>query len=294
MDSLKKLGSGIYLEGMTIDHDRNIIWFSDAVGGGIHGVTIDGEPKPSFNEDRVWTGAVLLNEDGAVLSSGRGGIMWNNPETGDSGWLLHEIDGQVINGINEMMPDGEGGLFFGTCDIDNVELGQATEPTSLYRLTKNKDVIFLADKIGFSNGIMYDSARNALYCCDTFNGIWAFDVNPDKTLSNRRMLLKKEDADGMVLDAEGNLLITGFRSGFLTRLSPSGELLPQIDLPGDACTQVRFGGSDGRDIYVQMVPGDGGDSLKDGVELTEKRSFLYRGHSEIPGMLLQPTSFKLD
>jgi hypothetical protein len=61
-------------------------------------------------------GGVLVNEDGSVLSSGPGGIMWNNPDTGKSGWLLREIDGNPINGINEMIPDGTGGIDFGTSD----------------------------------------------------------------------------------------------------------------------------------------------------------------------------------
>ncbi len=55
----------------------------------------------------------MLNEDGAVFSSGEGGIMRNNFETGQAGWLLDRIDGQPISGVNEMMPDGTGGIYFG-------------------------------------------------------------------------------------------------------------------------------------------------------------------------------------
>ena len=38
-----------------------------------------------------------MNSCGAVLSTGQGGIMWNNPDTGKSGWLLDTIDGVPIN-----------------------------------------------------------------------------------------------------------------------------------------------------------------------------------------------------
>src|SRR5688500_20024107 len=33
---------------------------------------------------------ILVSEDGFVLSSGVGGIMWNDPESGRSGWLVAE------------------------------------------------------------------------------------------------------------------------------------------------------------------------------------------------------------
>jgi sugar lactone lactonase YvrE len=288
----EKVASGIYLEGLAVDHKRDVVWYSDVIGGGVHGLKPDGGVV-SFNAGRLWTGGVLVNEDGSVLSSGPGGIMWNNPDTGKNGWLLHEIDGNPINGINEMMPDGTGGIYFGTSDIEMVERSRPTRPTAVYRLTVNGDVIKVADGIHFSNGIMLNPDRKEFYCNDTFVGTWAFDVQPDLTLSNRRMLVDKVDADGMALDAEGNLWITGFRSGFLTRLRRDGIPLTPIETPAGAITQVRFGGPDMQDYYINTVPADGGDSLKDGVPLQGRGSVMYRGRSDAPGMPVPPARFKL-
>ena len=114
----EQVASGIYLEGLAIDHARDIIWYSDVIGGGIHGLKPDGSPVGSFNLDRQWTGGIAVNADGSALSTGQGGIMWDNPETGTSGWLIDTLEGQPINGVNEMTPDGEGGMFFGTNDIE--------------------------------------------------------------------------------------------------------------------------------------------------------------------------------
>jgi sugar lactone lactonase YvrE len=109
-EGFTKIAAGIYLEGLAIDHQRDTIWYSDVIAGGIHGVTPGGTQIGSFNESRMWTGGVMMNEDGAVLSTGEGGIMWNDPQSGRSGWLLDQIDDKPINGINEMVPDGTGGL----------------------------------------------------------------------------------------------------------------------------------------------------------------------------------------
>lgn len=289
----EKIASGIYLEGLAVDYKRDIIWYSDVIKGGIHGVKPDGTKVTSFNDDRMWTGGVYMNEDGSMLSSGQYGIMWNNPDTGKSGWLLEELEGQRINGINEIAPDGAGGIFFGTNDIENIILGQPARPSTLYRLTADREVIKLTEGIGFANGVMYDAGRKSFYCNDTFHCTWAFDVRDDLSLGNKRLLLEREDVDGMALDAEGNLWITGFRSNFLTRIKPDGTPLARVETPAGSITQVRFGGGDMRDYYINSVPSDGGDTLKEGGALTENNSFLFRGRSEVPGMPLAPARFKL-
>jgi sugar lactone lactonase YvrE len=290
--TFQTLASGIYLEGLAVDHRRDVVWYSDVIGGGIHGVKPDGTPVTSFNEGRMWTGGILLNDDGAVLSSGQGGIMWNNPDTGKSGWLIDRIDGKPVNGINEMMPDGRGGIYFGTVDIEMIEQGQPARPALIYHLAVDGMVRTLAEGLGFANGIMLSPDGKALYYNDTFDGPYAFDVGADGTLSNRRRLKDKYDCDGMALDAEGNLLLTGFQSGHVARISPDGADLSPIDTPAKAITQIRFGG-DGRDFYLTTVPADGGDSLKEGKPLTEKNSFLLRGRAAAPGLMVQPARFKL-
>lgn len=288
-----KVAAGIYLEGLAIDLASGTIWYSDVIAGGIHGVRADGSAVATFNENRMWTGGVMMNEDGAVLSTGEGGIMWNHPVTGRSGWLLDTIDGAPINGINEMVPDGTGGIFFGTNDIEMVIRGETTRPTALYRLTADRELVKLADGIGFTNGIAYDAERSRFYCNDTFNCTWAFDVTHDLELTNKREFLRKEDVDGMALDAQGNLWVTGFRSSFLTRLRPDGSELPRVATPAGSITQLRFGGTDMRDLYFNSVPADGGDTLKEGGEIVERNSFLFRGRSETPGLAITPARFKL-
>ena len=289
----EKIASGVYLEGLSVDYKRNVIWYSDVITGGVHGIKPDGSKLQSLNPSRMWTGGVMMNEDGAVLSSGPGGIMWNNPDTGKSGWLIDTIDGKPINGINEMMPDGTGGIYFGTNDIEMIEKGQPTRPSALYRLTVDRQVIKVADGIGFTNGIMLSPDRKQLYCNDTFTCTWAFDVQPDLSLTNKRKLVDKEDVDGMALDAEGTLWITGFRSNFFTRVRPDGTKLPPVQTPAGASPQIRFGGKDMRDYYLCAVPLNAGDTLKEGGSLNEHNSFVYRGRSDVPGMPISPARFKL-
>jgi sugar lactone lactonase YvrE len=266
------IARGLYLEGLAVDYVRDVIWYSDVIAGGVHGVKPDGTRVTTLNPDRMWTGGVMMN---------------------DKGWLIREIDGQPINGINEMIPDGTGGMFFGSVDIEMIKEGKATRPATIWRITADGEVIVTADGLGFANGIMLSEDGRELYYNDTFVSPFVFDVDVNQRLSNRRRLIDKEDCDGMALDAEGNLWITGFRSNTLTRIRRDGTPLAPVETPAGAITQIRFGGADMRDYYLTCVPADGGDGLKDGILPTEQRSVLYRGRSQVPGLPIAPTRFRL-
>jgi sugar lactone lactonase YvrE len=291
-DSFTIVARGLYLEGLAVDYGRSLVWYSDVIAGGIHGVAADG-PTRVMDPERMWTGGIIMNEDGKVLSSGQHGIRWNDPDTGANGWLIERIGGAPINGINEMVADGHGGMFCGTVDIEKIIEGQPTRPATLYHLAPDGTARVAADGLGFANGLMLSPDGKRLYYCDTFDGVYAFDVSPDLELSHRRRLLGKEDADGMALDAEGNLLVTGYKSGAIVRLSPEGQELGSIETPAGGITQVRFGGADMRDMWFTAVAADAGDTLAVGETPSEPKSFLYQGRTESPALPLVPTRFRL-
>ncbi len=287
------LAEGIYLEGLAVDHEREVVWYSDVIAGGCHAVKFDGTPVGSINESRMWTGGIMMNADGAVLSTGEGGIMWNHPVTGRSGWLLECSSFTDLGGVNEMWPDGTGGIYFGTNDIDYIIAAKDTRPAKLYRLTADREVIEFDTDVYFPNGIACDPSRQAFYCSDTFRKGWAFDVAADLSLTGQRLLLDREDCDGLALDTDGNVWITGFRSpGVLHRVKPDGTVLPDIPTPPGATTQIRFGGNDGRDYFIVICPEGAGDCLKEGRPLADS-AYLYRGRSEVAGVLTQPARFQL-
>lgn len=288
----RELARGIYLEGLATDPMTGSVWFSDVVGGGIYGLDADGI-STVFDADRLWTGGVLLNACGAVLSSGEGGIRWNHPRSGRSGWLITALNGEPVNGINEMAPDGCGGMFFGTVDIENVKQAKAPRSTQIWHLAADRRLRLVCDEIGFSNGMAFDQQRCRLYCNDSFTGTWVFDVQKDFTLTNRQRFADKKDADGMALDGEGNVWITGFASKAISRYASDGTELELFDTPGGAVTQLRFSGNDMRDLYINTVPADGGHNLKAGNSIIESKSVLYLTQASLAGQAVGTTGFDL-
>lgn len=208
--------------------------------------------------------------------------------------LLEKIDGQPLRGVNEMVPDGQGGIYFGTMDIASMAQGQPLGPSALYRLARDGRVTYLAGDLQFPNGIGVSADGKRLFHNDTRVGTYAYDFLPDGSLGNRTMLLESTDGDGVAIDADGNVWVTGYLSPDLLCLKPDGTIINRIALPGgDGATNLRFGGEDGRDLYVTVVPRDVVEAIIAGTPPTSPRSVLYRGRSDVPGRVHARTDFRL-
>ena len=101
----------------------------------------------------------MMNEDGAVLSSGVGGIMWNHPDTGRSGWLIREIGGNPVNGINEMKSDCLDTTLLGSF-MENHDNPRFPSLTSDLSLAKNAIAFTI-----LQDGIPISKSRIKFYRC---------------------------------------------------------------------------------------------------------------------------------
>jgi sugar lactone lactonase YvrE len=276
------LARGFYLEGLLVDGDG--VWFTDVITGGVQRLGSD----QVLLRSRTMIGGLLLNEDGSLLIAGLGGIAWVNPSTGASGTLLQGLDG-----VNEMRADGRGGILFGTIDLPAILRGNKPGPSSICRLSVDGTLTRLREGLAFANGFAVSSDGATLFFNESFAAIRAFPIDADGSLGEPRLLADKRDCDGMALDAEGNVWISGFASGELLCLNPDGDEVRRLRLPGPACTNVRFGGPDMRDLYVTIVDPASARALAEGRPLTAQNSILYRTHSPVPGAPIARASFKL-
>lgn len=271
---------GYYLEGLLISGDA--IWYTDVAVGGVQRVG----SADILLSDRTMVGGLYLNAGGELLVSGAGGIDWINPETGESGSLV-----LGLGGVNEMRADCDGGLYFGTIDLPSILRGERPGPSTIQHLSVAGELTKLRDGLSFANGLAISPDGEALYFNESFSATRAFPVAADGRLKDPRTLIDLYDCDGMALDADGNIWVTGFASNELRCVKPDGAEVCRIALPGAACTNVRFAGQDGRDLYVTIVEPASAHALAEGRPLTERNSTLYKGRSPIVGAFVVPSRF---
>ena len=119
------LASGYqFVEAPRVD-DSGAVYFSDLLAGGFYRRTTDGEIR-HFIADRKWIGGIVLNADGTVICSGRGGIVRLDVETGRLQPVLSELGGEAIDAVNDIEADANGALYGGTIDFTSI-LGRGSD-----------------------------------------------------------------------------------------------------------------------------------------------------------------------
>jgi sugar lactone lactonase YvrE len=192
-----------------------------------------------------------------------------------------------------MAADDAGNLIFGTVDIPAFERGETPGPCSLVRLGVDGAVTRLADGLTFTNGLALSADGRLLFHNESFVGVFAYEIDAAGRLGPNRMLLDKPDCDGMKLDTQGRLWITGFRSPELTILSPDGSKVETFPLPVEAATNLWFGRADGRDIYVTAVQPVAVASPGEVIQPTAPTSTLIRGRLPVAGQPVRRPQFRL-
>jgi xylono-1,5-lactonase len=269
-----------FLEAPRVDGHGNL-WFSEVMEGGVHRLSPDGKVE-GFVTDRKYIGGLALTEDGGFVFSSRPGLEYFNPETRERRPLEFLYEGRPIVHINDIQPDGRGSLFVGGTHDPDIDEGGLPRHTAIYRIDPSGAAALLADGIAVSNGMGLSPGGRQLYFAETLQGVVVFDLTPERTLANRRLLVKFSGADGLQVDAEGGIWAANYAKGNVTRFLPDGTVDQVHDFSDrfDDCriTSLTFGGADLKDLYV-VTAGDYRKPLK-------KDGRIYKTRSDVAG---QPT-----
>ncbi len=125
----------------------------------------------------------------------------------------------------------------------------------LWRIDAGGKAVLLEDKMGTTNGIALSPDEKTLYVNESVQRkIWAYEVDASGNISNKRLFADFPDFgfDGMACDNHGNLFVTRHGKGTIAILSPEGKLIREVQLKGKTCSNLVFGGKDGKTVFVTM------------------------------------------
>ncbi len=127
------------------------------------------------------------------------------------------------------------------------------EGTGKLWMIEKDQITLLDDEMGTTNGIEVSPDHKRLYVNESVQlKVWVFDILPNGHLTNKRLHIRFEDYgfDGMRVDSEENLYIARYGKGTIVQVSKEGKILREIKVKGEKVSNLAFGGSDGKTIYV--------------------------------------------
>lgn len=140
----------------------------------------------------------------------------------------------------------------------------------LWRIDSPGKATLLDGNMGTTNGIELSPDETLLYVNESVQRkVWVFDVDSKGQVSNKRLFTQFDDfgMDGMKCDKQGNLYITRHGKGTIAVFNPQGQLIREIKLKGKSCSNLVFGGPDGKIVFVTM----------------QDRGAMEYFHNDIPG-----------
>ncbi|MGJ5142126.1 SMP-30/gluconolactonase/LRE family protein [Bradyrhizobium oligotrophicum] len=122
--------------------------------------------------------------------------------------------------------------------------------------------------MGIANGIDLSPDGRTLYVGESNSGeIWSYAVDGD-ALATPRLIRRFEPntIDGLRTDASGRLFVARILKGSIAVLTPDGRAIREITLRAKEPTNLAFGGSDGKTVFVTQRQGGFVESFRTDVE----------------------------
>ncbi|WP_420101303.1 SMP-30/gluconolactonase/LRE family protein [Bosea sp. (in: a-proteobacteria)] len=240
-----------FLEGPSFDRQGRL-YVTDIPFGRIFRISAEGEWELVAEYDG-WPNGLKIHRDGRIfITDYKRGIMLLEPESGAVTPFLETAASESFKGVNDLVFAPNGDLYF----TDQGQTGLHDPTGRVYRLTPDGRLTRLLDTIPSPNGIVIDrEMTHVLIAVTRAQQIWRIPLN-DSGLTTKVGVFSQLHGglggpDGLALDAEGGLLIAHTGFGSVWRLSRTGEPLLRIrSCAGISTTNLAFGGSDGRDLFI--------------------------------------------
>ncbi|MBT0768500.1 SMP-30/gluconolactonase/LRE family protein [Kineosporia sp. J2-2] len=258
------------------DEARGVVRWVDIEGGqvweGLH------EPRVVLRREPT-LGAAVHSESGDLLLALRRDLE-HVDASGDVAGTVPLVPPGVSSRLNDGKCDPAGRFVVGSMALDE-RRGQE----KLWRLEHDGSVTVLDDDLSLSNGLGWSPDGATMYHVDTLPGmIWHRAYDPDTgAVGERHLLVAMGYADGLSVDADGNLWVAVWGGGQIRVVSPQGVLLECLDTGAPLTTSCAFTGP-GLDQLVVTTA----DQTVAGVPRTDRSGVLLTRRTDQRGLPATP------
>jgi gluconolactonase len=240
-----------FLEGPSFDRDGNL-YIVDIPYGRIFRISPAGEFTLVAEYDGEPNGLKLARDGRIVITDYRHGLMTLDPASGKVSSLLERRWSERFKGVNDLVFAGNGDIYF----TDQGQTGIHDPTGRVYRLRVDGVLDQIVSNVPSPNGLVLNGNEHILYVAATRgNAIWRIPLMPDGTASKVGIFIQLSGSlggpDGLAMDEQDNLAIAHAGLGTVWIFSRLGEPLYRVrSCQGLATTNVAYGGSDNKNLYI--------------------------------------------
>jgi len=248
---LRKLyGEASFTEGPTADA-RGDVYFTDQPNDRILRCTPAGEVT-IWRQGCGRSNGLCFDRDGVLWAcADEKNELWRILPDGSVDVVAKGFDGKLLNGPNDLWCAPDGSVYLTDPFYKRAwwqRGGQEQPCQGVYRLAPDRKTLTrVADDLQSPNGIIGTADGKTLYVADIgASKTWRYTIAADGTLTDKTPFCA-QGSDGMALDDEGNVYLTG--KGVLV-YDRDGKQIETIAVPQGWTANVCFGGTDRKTLYI--------------------------------------------
>jgi gluconolactonase len=249
---VKKLADGFkFTEGPAVDADGNV-FFTDQPNDRICKWSVDGKLS-DFLKPCGRSNGLYFDKHGNLLAcADMDNQLWSIDPEGKATVLVKDYKGKLLNGPNDLWEDLKGGIYFTDPlykrDYWTRDPAMQQDGQHVYYLAPDrKKLMRVTEDLVQPNGIIGTPDGKLLYVADIGDRkTYVYKIEEDATLSGKKLFCSM-GSDGMTIDNEGNIYLTGRG---VTVFNPAGEQIEHIPIDAGWTANVTFGGADRHTLFI--------------------------------------------
>jgi gluconolactonase len=244
----------VFTEGPASDREGNV-FFTDQPNDRILKWSIEGKQSTFMQPCGRANGLSFDSQGNLWACADEKNELWRIDPAGKVTVILKDYQGKLFNGPNDVWIRPGGGLYFTDPYYKRPywKRGPKEMDECVYYLAPDyKTPTRVVNDLKQPNGIIGTPDGTLLYVTDIGSGkTYRYRIMADGSLQEKKLFCEL-GSDGMTIDSEGNIYLTG--KG-VSVFDPSGKRIEQIDVPELWTANVCFGGKDRQTLFITASKG---------------------------------------
>jgi len=243
-----------FTEGPAVDKKGNV-FFTDQPNDRIMKWSAEDNTVSVYMQPSGRSNGLYFDNTGNLLScADEKNQLWSIDQQKNVTILVDGFEGKKLNGPNDLWVDTKGGIYLTDPFYKRPWWSHLTpeqETKRVYYLSSDqKELRIVAEGFIQPNGIIGTPDGKTLYIADIGdNKTYSYHIKKDGSLTNKS-LFTEMGSDGMTIDDEGNVYLTG---DGVTVFNTKGEQIQHIPIQQKWTANVTFGGKNQKMLFITAM-----------------------------------------